>query len=516
MFPSDRVLSALAGLDLGIVLLALLAFALQRWPGRARPRLARGATAALVALGALAFLAWDGFFQVRRIAGFGAGDVYHYYVGSKYAGELGYLGLYDCTVVALREEGRLRPGEVPGVRDLRNFRMGPPGAALARGRDCPQRFGAEGWERFKADVGFFDSRSGKERFWETMFRDFGYHPSPVWSLMGGSVAWLVPLDSALFPWAIRIDRLLVVALLLGIGWAFGLQAAGLAAVVWGTGVLWNYHWTGGLFLRNTWLASMILGLCFLRRGWHVTSGALLATSALLRVFPGALFASYGLHALWRTWRDRRLPRDAVRVAAGALLACLLLVPASVAYVDRGPQVYEDFAETIVLFSRNRGFNNVGLPVVAGEVARAAADVPRGTPLTRSQRAPARALRWGLAAAFAVVFVLALSRACGWEAAALGFAWIPILSMPTNYYYSFVLAAVPLAQRRRWIGVVLLLGCTAWLWDALNHWYAWESFRRALGASVVAVGLCFAVAIAMRWPQADRDAAGPSGETPYST
>ena len=68
----------------------------------------------------------------------------------------------------------------------------------------------------------------------------------------------------------------------------------------------------------------------------------------------------------------------------------------------------------------------------------------------------------------LAFWRALARLLGWESAALGFALVPLLMSPANYYYAFVLCAALLAERRPRLGVALGLASMAWIaaWLAL--------------------------------------------------
>ncbi|MEO1935619.1 MAG: hypothetical protein ABGX04_12650, partial [Myxococcales bacterium] len=62
--------------------------------------------------------------------------------------------------------------------------------------------------------------------------------------------------------------------------------------------------------------------------------------------------------------------------------------------------------------------------------------------------------------FLALFWRALRNTEDWEAAALGACLIPILTAPTNYYYSFFIPVALLASRRPTIGLVLLGAATA--------------------------------------------------------
>ena len=77
-----------------------------------------------------------------------------------------------------------------------------------------------------------------------------------------------------------------------------------AAVVWGTGFLWPYTWVGDAFLRQIWFSAALIGVSCLRRGHAFAAGALLATSAGVRLFPAVFVAGYAVFALRRYWEAR--------------------------------------------------------------------------------------------------------------------------------------------------------------------------------------------------------------------
>ena len=70
----------------------------------------------------------------------------------------------------------------------------------------------------------------------------------------------------------------------------------------------------------------------------------------------------------------------------------------------------------------------------------------------------------------------------WEAAALGFAWIPVFMSPTNYYYSFVVAGALLAKRRPRIGAWLLAASLAWTAFGLVFYLTEGAFMAASAAA----------------------------------
>jgi len=115
---------------------------------------------------------------------------------------------------------------------------------------------------------------------------------------------------------------------------------------------------------------------------------------------------------------------------------------------------------------------LGLGVVAGAetAARAAAPGARHPQALRAQQ---------------------VRRLHGWEAAALGFAWIPLLTAPANYYYSFAVAGVTLGFRRPRAAVWVAVAGMLWGLNGLVFYLKASSF---IGASLIAVALYFAVAL----------------------
>jgi len=89
----------------------------------------------------------------------------------------------------------------------------------------------------------------------------------------------------------------------------------------------------------------------------------------------------------------------------------------------------------------------------------------------------------------LMFWRALSRASTWEATALSFALIPLLSDPANYYFSFVICGALLAGNRPRLQIYLLTGAVLWIANGL--WF-YRVPEEDLGAGVVAVVLPLAV------------------------
>jgi hypothetical protein len=483
-------------LRLGLLVVGGLAVA---WAFRPRPA-GRARTirlAVLVAVGVSGYSSFYYFFQYHHAGGFDPLDSLQYYLGSKYADEIGYFGLYEAVFLGNREAGRLRPEQLDAVRDLRTLRTLAPEVMLRRAARQRSHFGDARWREFQRDLAFFWPRIGVHGF-RRLLGDHGYNATPIWSTMGHWVTRIAPIGSGGFRLAVRADRVLVVLALLAVTWAYGPAVGALAALVWGTGFLWRYGWGGDSFLRQVWLSALLIGLSLLRRGRAAAAGSAITLSGLLRIFPAVFALGYLAHGARELLRTRRIPAAVLRFAAGALGAAVVLVAASLLTFQRGPALYAEFAEKILAFQRVEATNKIGLPVALAALERAAPQEPiAGTQVMRPARwasAGIRILGWILVGGYLLLYWRALRFCAPWEAALLAFALIPVLSQPTNYYYSFVLAGVLLAERRPRIGLWVVLASGLWAVGGLLLYREASSY---VLASAVALALSTLVLLEMQ-------------------
>ena len=458
--------------------------------------------AALAALGVTGALGWW-WFGVARPWDVHEHDTFHYYVVAKYFPELGYRGLYLCALGADLEAG-LDPG--PRIRDLATNDLVPALTQLDAARACKQRFSPARWSAFRDDLDWFRARL-TPRAWQQIREDHGFNGSPVW-LIGGALLTRAPGGANALPWLVLVDPLLLAAMWAGVVWAFGWRTAAVAAVFWGTNGVEGFDWTGGTLLRQDWLVALVLGIACLAREKPLAAGALLATSAGLRIFPALAIAGLaGKRALDALHTRSTAPlRSLARFAAGAALATALLVPLATAVGGAG--AWSGFAANSEKLLATPLFNHMGLrPLLAFDPAASARrlEAPDAAEPNAAWKASQRA-RWaarrGLVAAIAAVYVVLLARALrnesDWSAAALATGAIPVLTQLTGYYHVALLGLALLYARRAWVGAAM--ACVAAATQAI---YASLPYSDVpfLGMSAVELVAIFAITVS----------AGSSGE-----
>ena len=449
-----------------------------------RPRRLRAALLLLLAVAA--YSSYYQFFRFSHVRGFATSDNFHYYLGSKYFSELGYFGLYECSLHALTERG-LPPltGPHRQARNLRTMRAEPATEITRSGEDCPERFGPERWELFGNEVVYFTQKWPKH-IRNATWLDHGYHPPPSWTLVGGAVAQNIHVGDPLSAYLLaRLDRVLIAITLIGIGGAFGLETACLVALLWGTGALWRYTWVGDGFLRHLWWAAAMAGVIALRRGFTASAGSALMLSTLFRIFPGTLGIGYLMHAMREILRAGRPVSKHFVFAAGAGSSLVLVLLLSAWTSGHGLSVYQDFVVKLREFGSTPISNDVGLGVLSHWVFPTSSLLPG-------------LMRGALTLGFITLFWRAMARTEDWEAAAAGALLIPILVNPANYYLSlFAIVALTAARRPR-IGVILLV--TGLLWNA-NSLLLYQQYAEFDWASAVAVIGCVAVLLELARPVA---------------
>ncbi len=353
-FDSNQLLASFVTVFLAAAVASLLA--LRREGSR---RLTRAVGTAVLAAGAvLALASWTRFGdlhsvfvdapdvtagqphrrKIERKEPFHFHEFFHYYLGAKYFGDLGYEGLYDCTALGDQENAREVgvPPHIGGwVRDLDDvLRDKPYDAAVARCRDeYVPRMNPARWSAFKADLRELQTLVPDE-WWGEVVYDAGFNPPPSWVLLGGAVANLIPIRLGHLPTYLlskSLDVALLVACFLVLRSTFGAPVAATAAIFFGASFIASYGWNGGAFLRYTWLSAVVFGLASAKRGRWVLAGAMFGAAACDRLFPAGFAVGAAIPLAWRALRSapdrRRLARLGLGFggAVGALVLASLLV-----------------------------------------------------------------------------------------------------------------------------------------------------------------------------------------------
>lgn len=502
-WPLVRTLGPVMAWRLGIALLgaaAALVFVRRGSPGARR---------VLALAGLLGLLSgWD-FFQNGRSLGYiwslqNHWDVYHYYLGAKYAPELGYTGIYECTLRADREDGlgELR-AEGALMRDLHGNELVPVSEVST---PCRDDFSPERWQAFRRDVAWFRSQLPPAR-WLEVALDHGYNPSPAWTVVGGTIARAVPLGDLGFAVLMGLDTVLLVVLW-GVAWrTFGTLGAATGLVFFGTNFAAGHWWTHGAFLRQGWLALSVLGVCGLARGRPATAGFLLGWATLLRIFPAFFVIGVALRALVDAVSTRSLVLAPARLrfVAGGLAAVLVIGGLSLLTTGRAG-AWREFAENTRKHYGTQAVNMMGaLSVTAWVEGELGLEQGPAQPGKDPVPGPAaRIARTVLALLFAPLVFLALRRQPDWSAAILATSWIPFVTELGSYYYVYLAIFGFLAVRRPVVAPALLV--LAAVLAGFGVWTGGRDLREVFVASSACI-LVFMVWITALFAREAGDAPG---------
>ena len=285
-------------------------------------------------------------------------NIYHYYLGSKYFGELGYDQLYAATLAADTLVAPALADDKPTLsfvhhtRDMETYRLVPRRQAIANLDPRIDR-------RLLIDL-HSDLRPllplADEKTWRLIVSDLGYNPAPAWPVIGKPLARAIPTDSPAFLWLINLDIPLFVAILIACLWAWGPRATAVMVLYISLVGFNKVRLTGGL-LQYDWLASLLIGVALWRRGWTATGGAVLSWGAMTRVFPG-FFVFPALAALaWRVVRRRPLglSHPPMRFLVAFTVACSVWFALSHT-TGRGMNTWPEWVQAIRHHSKLHGID----------------------------------------------------------------------------------------------------------------------------------------------------------------
>jgi hypothetical protein len=282
-WSSARVLAILAILTIAVYA-ALDSRHAARWLSDAATRMVRRVLLAVLGIAALLAVATYVDFGVFRYGSYlNEWDFYHYYVGTKYAPEVGYTNLYGATLVADAQDGMRYNHPRGAIRDLGTARMSNAVAVAEDAYRYRGRFSEARWREFVADIGWFKSQLPQHR-WSLLLSDHGYNGTPAWSfVVGGLLTRHLSVRNPFSRWLmLLLDPLLLLGSMAVVTWAFGMRAALLTAIFIGTHYLFSWGHLKGALLRTDFAMCSLWRCAWSRRA--VTS--LLAGCSVGRCFRG--------------------------------------------------------------------------------------------------------------------------------------------------------------------------------------------------------------------------------------
>ncbi|HEX4381667.1 MAG TPA: hypothetical protein VH083_01915 [Myxococcales bacterium] len=401
---------------------------------------------ALAVLGGLAFLNFGGLHTDGTPLHLW--DQYHYFVGSKFFPELGYDGLYVATIQARREQLPELPPPAR-LRDLRTNALVSLAAAADHTREVRARFSDARWREFSADAARFYLR-------DDIFLDNGLKATPSHiQILRLFSRWLPFRTRSMYLLAL-LDFVLLALSAYVIHRAFGLEALAGVALTFGIGFCSRYYWVGGAFLRQDWLAALILAAASLRSGRNKLAGAAVAYASVVRIFPAIFAGPLLLH-----WLMRGNHREAARFLGmfAAVAAALFLA----GWIPQ-PAAWPQSIAGLITHSRTVFPNSVGLrvPFITSFANLRGGLVNPDTlydyvAISRDYAATLLSRLWLVVPATIAFVWLALRAAIRAEDAAaafvLGIALIFALTAPTCYYGTYF-ALMPLVRPVRTAAVFL--------------------------------------------------------------
>ena len=366
-------------------------------------------------------------------------DFYHYYVGTKYAHELGYTNLYGATLVADLEGGLRYHNPRGEIRDLSTAELRPVGEVAAQAARFRGRFGDSRWREFVADITWFKMQLPVHR-WSLVLADHGYNGTPAWSFaVGGLVTRNLSVRNPISRWVmLALDPLLLLAATVAVAWAFGLRAAFVMVIFIGTHYLLSWWHLKGALLRTDFAMASVLAVCLVKRRHYKIAGVLLGWAILSRVFPSFFLVGPTVLFLWRLGRDRRVDRQLLGLLAACAAAVTLMVLGSCAYFGT-TGIWQDWNLKIATHYANGSDWDLGYRTIAE------ASLVKGVPLRAVANAATVLSLDAPGTIVALLLVLpALVFICGLEdheALAYGFVFLFLFSLATYYYY--LVLCVPL-------------------------------------------------------------------------
>ncbi len=102
--------------------------------------------------------------------------------------------------------------------------------------------------------------------WEEAQTDHGYNATPVWTILGTTLANLAPASDTQIDLLSLLDPAYAFGMVGLIWWAFGWRTLAVALCVFATNFPSRFYWTGGAYLRWDWLFYLAGGVALRSQG----------------------------------------------------------------------------------------------------------------------------------------------------------------------------------------------------------------------------------------------------------
>jgi hypothetical protein len=287
------------------------------------------------------------------------GEMFHYYLGTKYFKELGYYDLYNAVIVADTEQGNAL-ARLPFYTDLRTYQNAQRATALGDADRIKHLFSEDRWNAFKDDVAFFKEATGVPRSpaFGFFLMDHGYNASPASTFLLGLLTNAVPVTQLRL--LALLDVLLVAAMIALVFRTFGFEMGALFSTYFFVNILNDHEYISGSLLRYDWLLYVVAAVCLLERGRHASSAFFLTLAAMLRVFPAVLFYGVAVTMVQRSRATRTLDKQSVRFIATAAVTGLVLFLLPAVSLGSVVQPWKDFYAKTELHDSGVYVNHIGL------------------------------------------------------------------------------------------------------------------------------------------------------------
>lgn len=286
-------------------------------------------------------------------------ELWHYYLGSKYAKELSSYRIYDATASAFNELKLPLPKQ---VRDLKNpFHFMPSNDAIHRfQQEGKNHFTPEKWEEYKKDVAALSNASSRKTW---PLHDAGYNPPPTYSLLVGSVSKLLPINTFTLNLMASFDWILLAIASILLWRTFGSLVSLAFLLVFFNNPLSNWFWIGGAYFRNIELLSLTAAICSMKTARWKLAGSAFGLAIAARGFPitfaaGAFIPLAYSYIKSPTWPNLKNP---AQMAATLFLTLATLT--TISLIVFTPNNWKDFSEKIenhskILFTYHIGYEKI--------------------------------------------------------------------------------------------------------------------------------------------------------------